>query len=62
MGLKKVSLSEAVNFPMGFEVTEELLDKSLPSLDAILRKNGLLGSDSKEGVVSSKQTENAKLK
>ena len=40
MGLKKVTLSEAKDLTLGFEITEEMLENSLPQLIEILRKKG----------------------
>jgi len=45
MSLRKVPLSEAKDLPLGFDITEELLDKTLPQLDAILRQHGWTGPE-----------------
>jgi len=39
--LRKVPLSEAKDFPLGFEFTEKMFVDSLPQLDNILRSHGV---------------------
>jgi len=43
MAIGKVPLSEAMNLPLAFEVTEELLESGRASLEASLREHGWKG-------------------
>ena len=56
MALKKVPLSEAMNLPLGFEVTEEMFEKSWPQLEASLKKHGWKGAVSKSSVSRKSQS------
>jgi len=63
MALRRVSLSEAANLPLGFDVTEEMLDKSLPQLDNILKAHGWVNSQeniSSSGLLKEKVENNIK--
>ena len=44
MAVGRIPLSEAMNLPLAFEVTEELLESGRASLEASLREHGWKGN------------------